>query len=138
MNLEFVGAFVGSLAKEMPHPGGHREGQLRAAAEADVGSWRREHLDLAGRLRRKAPGLHAGLREFERPLGERAASPECVAPPQPHVHGRPIHHHADAAERPHRGRAEREHAQMQPRRRPHLDRGRLPIRRFTFGCHREK
>ena len=111
---------LGAEREEVPHAGRHREAELRAGAETDVGGGRRHHLDRTAHVA-EPPGVDAGLRVAESPLGVKAASLQTAGPPEPHLERRPVEHHPHAAERPHVAVAERQHAEVHPRGRPNLD-----------------
>ena len=65
-------------------------------------------------------GSKEGLAQALLTPEERAAAKKRLGPAEPHVHERPVDHHAHTAERPDVGIAEREQAEVQPRGCPHL------------------
>ena len=75
------------------------EAELRARAQTDVGRGRRHHLNRTPNIA-EPPGVDAGLRVAERPLGVQAAGLQSASPPQPYLERRPIEHHPHAAEGP--------------------------------------
>ena len=122
-------------AKQLPHAGGNGQSQLRAAAESDMGSRGRHHLNRAGRLRPQAPRPDTLPGKRQRPRPQRSSAAQLAVAPQPHHHPWRVDHHSQAAIGAQRWIAERQQPQMQPGWRAYFHRsGHWNSRQAYHGC----